>query len=137
MNILKFPSAEAADRALQRGDVLLLLISFDGETVLIAPAEEAEEHHILLEKAARAGLIPGDSRDIDRYFRVVADPDGADWTFVCPPDYRGIPDKTRRIAAFYDDGFQAIFDTLKALNLRVGINIPRRYRRHLQFLKEE
>ena len=40
-----------------------------------------------------------DYRDIDKYFRLVLDDTEADWTFVCPPDYRSIPGKRRRITS--------------------------------------
>lgn len=49
-----------------------------------------------------------DYRDIDKYFRLVLDDTEADWTFVCPPDYRSIPGKRRRITQFYLDSFAAI-----------------------------
>lgn len=75
-------------------------------------------------------------KDIDKYFRLVLDDESADWTFVCPPDYKNISDKTRRIKQFYKDGFTVISDVLQELGLMVGINIPRRYRRHFEMLGE-
>lgn len=75
--------------------------------------------------------------DIDKYFRVVLDDEGADWTFVCPPDYKGISDKVRRISEFYKDGFAAISKAMLGIGYLVGINIPRRYRRHLDVLNED
>ena len=84
MKMLFFPGREAVEAARRDGEPLLLLVSVDGETAVIAPADEAVEHHILLDRAGKAGLIEGDSRDIDRYFRAVVDEEGADWTFVCP-----------------------------------------------------
>lgn len=137
MNFIKYPSAASVDAALHSREPLLLLISFDGKTALLSHIDEAVEHHILLDKASGAGLIQGDSRDIDKYFRVVVDHEGADWTFVCPPDYKNIPDKVRRISAFYRDGFSAISDALQQLGLLVGIDIPRRYRRHLNMLTDD
>ena len=74
--------------------------------------------------------------DIDKYFRIVLDSDGADWTFICPPDYKNIYDKQRRIEQFYKDGFTVISDVLHDLGYMVGINIPRRYRRHFNMLVE-
>jgi hypothetical protein len=65
-----------------------------------------------------------DYRDIDKYFRLVLDDTEADWTFVCPPDYRSIPGKRRRITQFYLDGFAAISQALQSLGLLVGIHIP-------------
>lgn len=130
MNIIKYPDAEAADRALGEGEPMLAVISFDGETAVLCQIDEAMEHHILLRKAGFS------DRDIDRFFRIVFDGDGADWTFICPPDYKGIQDRQRRIAAFYRDGFEVISGFLSELGLMVGIDIPRRYRRHLEALGE-
>lgn len=131
MTITKYPTAADVDKAISDGEPLLLLISFDGSSVIISHIDEAVEHHILLEKAGQ------DSRDIDKYFRIVLDSDGADWTFVCPPDYKGIEDKQRRITAFYKDGFTAISGVLSELGFMVGINIPKRYRRHFDYMMSE
>lgn len=131
MNFIRYPTDQAIDKAIADKDPLLVLISFDGSTAIVSHIDEAVEHHILLEKAGF------DSRDIDKYFRIVLDDEGADWTFVCPPDYKHIEDKQRRITAFYKDGFSAISDVLSQLGFMVGINIPKRYRRHFDYMMSE
>ena len=124
MNIIKYPSENAVNRAISEKEPMLMLISFDGKTAIISQIDEAFEHNILLTKAG----FP--STDIDKYFRIVLDEDGADWTFVCPPDYKPITDKQSMIKAFYKDGFTVISDALSELGFLVGINIPNRYRRY-------
>lgn len=131
MNIIKYPSETDVSNAVSHKEPLLVLISFDGETVIVSHIDEAVEHHILLMKAGFS------DKDIDKYFRLVLDSEGADWTFVCPPDYKNIPDKTRRIKQFYKDGFAVISDVLQELGFMVGISIPRRYRRHFDFMMSE
>ncbi len=131
MTIIKYPSENDVNTAIYEKEPLLVLISFDGKTAIISQIDEAMEHHILLTKAG----FP--STDIDKYFRIVLDEDGADWTFVCPPDYKGISDKQRRITAFYKDGFAVISNTLSELGFMVGINIPKRYRRHFDYMMTE
>lgn len=128
MNIIKYPSETDVNNAVNRKEPLLILISFDGERVIMSHIDEAVEHHILLLKAGFS------DKEIDKYFRLVLDSDGADWTFVCPPDYKSISDKTRRIRQFYKDGFAVISDVLQELGFMVGINIPRRYRRHFDYM---
>lgn len=130
MNIIKYPSEADVNNAISHKEPLLVLISFDGQTVIMSHIDEAMEHHILLLKADFS------DKDIDKYFRLVLDDESADWTFVCPPDYKNISDKTRRIKQFYKDGFTVISDVLQKLGLMVGINIPRRYRRHFEMLGE-
>lgn len=130
MNIIKYPSESDVNRAIKDNEPLLVLISFDGKTVIVSQIDEAVEHHILLMKTGFKDT------DIDKFFRIVLDKDGADWTFVCPPDYKNISDKQRRIGQFYKDGFSIISDVLHDLGYMVGINIPRRYRRHLNMLVE-
>lgn len=130
MKIIKYPSETDVNNAISNKEPLLVLISFDGKTVIAGHIDEAMEHHILLLKAGFS------DRDIDKYFRIVLDDEGADWTFVCPPDYKNISDKSRRIKAFYKDGFRIISDVLQELGFMVGINIPRRYRRHFDMLGE-
>ena len=102
MNIIKYPSEEAVNAAMTADEPLLVLISFDGETAVMSQIDEAMEHHILLMNAGFKDT------DIDKFFRIVLDRSGADWTFVCPPDYKGIPYKDKRIEAFYKDGFTVI-----------------------------
>jgi len=113
------------DDAIKKGDAMLAVISFDGSHAIIGHLDECMEHHILLTKA---GLSSG---DIDKYFRIVFDQKGADWTFVCPPDYMDIPDRASRIMAFYRDGFAMISAFLAEMGLFVGIKIPKRYRRYM------
>ena len=137
MQIIYYPAQDDVTAARKAGDPLMLLVSFDEQTAIVAPIDEAVEHNILLDRAGKAGLIDGDSRQIDQYFHAVVNEDGADWTFVCPSNYHGITDKVRRISAFYRDGFAALSHALLELGLMVGIDIPRRYRRHLNMLADE
>lgn len=130
MQIIKYPTEQAVSDAITHREPMLVLISFDGETVIMSHIDEAVEHHILLLKAGFKDT------DIDKYFRIVLDEDGADWTFVCPTDYKHITDKTRRIGEFYKDGFNIISSALLELGTPVGINIPKRYRRHFDMLGE-
>ena len=131
MKIIKYPSEKEVSSAIAHKEPLLLLISCDGETVIMSHLDEAVEHYILLMKTGFS------DKDIDKFFRVVLDDEGADWTFVCPPDYKNITDRTRRIKQFYKDGFAVISDVLQQIGFMVGINIPRRYRRHFNAMMEE
>ena len=130
MKIIKYPSEKEVQSAIDEKEPLLVLISFDGETVIMSHIDEAVEHHILLMKTGFS------DKDIDKFFRIVLDDEGADWTFVCPPDYKNISDITRRIRQFYKDGFAVISDVLQEIGFMVGINIPRRYRRHFNAVME-
>ena len=128
MNIIKYPSEQEADKAMQDNEPMLCLISFDGERVILSQIDEAMEHHILL---TQTGFK---QTDIDKYFRIIFDREGADWTFVCPPDYKNIKDKQRRIGEFYKDGFTTISAILHELGYLISLNIPNRYRRHFNML---
>ena len=131
MNIIKYPSEEAVNNAILADEPLLALISFDGSNAIISQLDEAVEHHILLMK------VGYNDTDIDKFFRIVFDRSGADWTFVCPPDYKGIQLKDKRIEAFYKDGFAIISNFLHSIGYLVGIDIPKRYRRHLDVLNKQ
>lgn len=131
MNIRKFPDDNSVNSAISADEPLLAVISFDGKTAVVSHIDEAVEHHILLMKAGFKDT------DIDKYFRIVLDKNGADWTFVCPPDYKNIAYKDKRIEAFYKDGFSVISDFLHSMGYLVGINIPKRYRRHLNVISDE
>ena len=137
MEIIKYPSEKEVDNAVREKEPLLVLISFDGKRAIVSHIDETVEHHILLSKASEMMGLDLKSSDIDKFFRIVLDDEGADWTFVCPPDYKGIDDKQRRISAFYKDGFAVISDVLSEMGFMVGINIPRRYRRHFDYMMDE
>lgn len=130
MKIIKYPSEKEVQTAIDQKEPLLVLISFDGETVIMSHIDQAVEHHILLMKTGFS------DKDIDKFFRIVLDDEGADWTFVCPSDYKNISDRTRRIRQFYKDGFAVISDVLQEIGFMVGINIPKRYRRHFNAMME-
>ena len=125
MNIIKYPSEEDVNKAIATDEPLLAVISFDGKTAVMSQIDEAVEHHILLMKSGYKDT------DIDKFFRIVLDKSGADWTFICPPDYKNIPFKDKRIESFYKDGFAVISDFLHSIGYLVGINILKRYHRHL------
>lgn len=131
MNIIKYPSAETVNKAVSDDAPLLILISFDGNTAIMSHIDDAVEHHVLLMKTGFSDT------DIDRFFRIVLDKSGADWTFVCPPDYKNIPFKDKRIEAFYKDGFAVISEFLHSIGYLVGINIPKRYSRHMNVLHDD
>lgn len=131
MNIIKYPSDKEVNKAIAADEPMLALISFDGKTAIMSQIDEAVEHNILLMKNGYKDT------DIDKFFRIVLDKSGADWTFVCPPDYKNISFKDKRIEAFYKDGFSVISDFLHSIGYLVGINIPKRYRRHLDVLSND
>lgn len=130
MNITKYIEHEDLDKAMENDEPFLAVIGFDGEQAYMGHIDECMEHHILMQKA---GLPSG---DIDKYFRIVFDKEGADWTFICPPDYKGIEDKQRRIMTFYNDGFGVIAAFLSSIGYFVDIKIPKRYRRHFEAMGE-
>lgn len=128
MDIRYFPDKESVEALLSANDPVLVLIDFEGKTALVGDIDEYAEHHILL---AKAGY---DSRDIDKFLRFVADGEGADWTFVCPPDYKGISDKQRRIECFYKDGLETAKAALEQIGISGDIVIPKRYKRHFDVM---
>lgn len=124
MTITYYPSKEAINGP------LIFLVSHDSKELIVAPITESPEHHILLNRVGKGEL------QIDNYFRAIVDIESAEWTFVCPPNYKNITDKTRRTSQFFKDGFVAISQALDELGFHVGITIPKRYRR-AQMLKPE
>ena len=128
MNTIYYPDSEAVKIAMEQDEPLLVLISFDGERVIASQIDDAVEHHILLRKVG----LP--DTDIDKYFRIVLDRSGADWTFVCPPDYSGITRKDKRIERFFKDGMTVIPKVLNEMGYDVEVEIPKRYRRHFDMM---
>lgn len=128
MQFIYYPSREEVEQYFGSDEVLMMLVSFDGEKAVIAPSVETFEHHTLL---AQVGIR---ETEIDRYFRIVFDNTAADWTFVCPSSYHGISDKQKRIAEFYKDGFRYISEALAEIGYFVELRIPKRYRRHFDIM---
>ena len=128
MNIPYYPDGETVKTAMEQDEPLLVLISFDGEQVIASQIDDAVEHHILLRKVD----LP--DTDIDKYFRIVLDRSGADWTFVCPPDYSEITRKDKRIERFFKDGMTIIPKVLNEMEYDVEVEIPKRYRRHFDMM---
>ena len=130
MNTIYYPDSEAVKSAMEQDEPLLVLISFDGGQIIASQIDDAVEHHILLRKVG----LP--DTDIDKYFRIVLDRSGADWTFVCPPDYCGVTRKDKRIERFFKDGMTVIPKALNELGYDVEVEIPKRYRRHFDMMGE-
>lgn len=128
MNIIYYPDESSVTDAMKHDEPLLVLISFDGEQVIVSQIDAAVEHHILLRKAG----FP--DTDIDKYFRLVVNREGADWTFVCPSTYNSVTRKEKQIEDFFKDGMRIIPNALKQLGYDVPVEIPRRYRRHFDMM---
>ena len=128
MNMIYYPDESSVTDAMKRDEPLLVLISFDGEQVIVSQTDEAVEHHILLRLAG----FP--DTDIDKYFRLVVNREGADWTFVCPSTYNSVTRKEKQIEDFFKDGMRIIPNALKQLGYDVPVEIPKRYRRHFDMM---
>ena len=131
MKIQKYPNGQDFDYAVKADEPIFVLISFDGEEVIASQIDDAMEHTILLR------LVKNSDKDLDKYFRLVVDHEGADWTFVCPPDYSSITRKEKRIEKFFKDGMMVIPKALKAMGYDVPVSIPKRYRRHFNIMNGE
>ena len=129
MNIIYYPDENNVSTAMKQDEPLLVLVSFDGEQLIVSQIDEAVEHHILLSKAGFSDT------DIDKYFRLVVDHEGADWTFVCPSTNNSVTRKEKQIESFFKDGMIVIPKALKQLGYDVPIEIPKRYRRHFDMMK--
>lgn len=125
-----YPDETHVIGAMRVNDPLLMMVSYDGQEILLANIDDAVEHHILLK------MLGYRETEIDRFFRVVINHEGADWTFVCPSTYKGISNKEKRIETFYNDGIVQISKAIQTIGYKAEIQIPQRYRRHLNELKE-
>ena len=123
-----FPDKETVDKAIELDDPLLMLVAFDESEALVANIDDALEHSILLKK------LDHKETEIDLYYRVLLNRRGADWTFVCPSDYKGILDRDKRIEIFYNNGILSISKAVELLGYKATITIPDRYRRHFKAL---
>ncbi len=131
MEIIKYNDYDSVENAIEKNEPLMAVISFDGSKAYVCHLDDGVEHHILLQKVGCLG------NDIDKFFRIIFDKEGADWTFICPPDYKNITYKSRRIKAFYRDGISAISEFLSEFGYFCDIRIPTRYRRHFDIMLEE
>lgn len=131
MKIQKYPNGQDFDYAVKADEPIFVLISFDGEEVIASQADNALDHHLLLR------FVKNSDKDIDKYYRLVVDHEGADWIFVCPLDYSSITRREKRIEEFFKDGMRVIPKVLKAMGYDVPVAIPKRYRRHFNIINGE
>lgn len=132
MTYKKYPDEATVNGYINKKEPLTIAIPFDeNEPVLMSLLDDSFEHHILL---SHFGVDPN---CIDKYYRIVADAESAEWTFVCPPDYCGIKNRQKRIIRFYNDGFTAISSVLSDIGYFSDITIPKRYRRHFDAMGDD
>lgn len=131
MEIQKYPNGQDFDYAVKADEPIFVLISFDGEEVITSQADDAVDFHLLLR------FVKNSDKDIDKYYRLVVDHEGADWIFVCPLDYSSITRREKRIEEFFKDGMRVIPKVLKAMGYDVPVAIPKRYRRHFNIINGE
>jgi hypothetical protein len=123
-----YPDKETVEKAIEVDDPLLLLVAFDESSALVANVDDALEHSVLLKKLGHK------ETELDIFYRVMLNRQGADWTFVCPSDYKGITDRNKRIETFYNNGVLSIAKAIDFLGYKASITIPDRYRRHFDAL---
>lgn len=128
MEIKYYPDQKTVESAIQVDDPLLILVSHDSETIILSNIDDAGEHLILLR------LMNYRETELDNFFRIVMNQEGADWTFVCPSKYKNIQNKDVRLKQFYNDGITAIAKAIHVIGYECEINIPPRYRRHFNML---
>lgn len=122
MEIIKLPDKKTVIEAMQNDELMISAIRTDSKTAVLAPLDYVFKHNILISKAGY------NQTDIDKFFRIIFDENGANWTFVCPPDYKDISLKSCRIKAFYKDGLSKIGEFLSTIGYCISINIPQRYK---------
>jgi hypothetical protein len=130
MKINYYPNKQRVNTAIKHDDPFLMLVSFDGALSIVGHIDDTSEHYLLLKKAGF------NESDIDKYFRIVVNKSGASWTFVCPSSYLNISDRNRRLTRYYENGIDEISKALKAIGYNVPIDIPARYRRHFDELRD-
>ena len=130
MKIIYYPNKRRVNSAIKHDDPLLLLVAFDGELSIVGHIDDTSEHYILLKLAGY------NESDIDKYFRIIVNKSGASWTFVCPSSYLNIPNRNRRLTKYYENGIDEISKALKLIGYNVPIDIPTRYRRHFNELRD-
>jgi hypothetical protein len=130
MNIKYMPDEKTITETRMVDDPLLILISHDGNTVIIGSIDFYGEHLLLLRNAG------WNESSLDEFFRTIVTNSGADWTFVTPQGYKNIENREKRIETFYNDGINIITKVLTQLQFSPEINIPKRYQRHLDIFKE-
>lgn len=116
------------ENKLPTDEPLIAVIKHDEEHAIVALLDDGFEHSVLLRK------VLGTDEDLDLYYRIIFNQEGADWTFVCPNDYKGITVKEKRIEEFYKEGYRTISRFLRQIQYPEVIEIPKRYRRHMDYI---
>ena len=131
MKIIYLPDESCVQQAIRNDDPLLVLVSFDGEKIIVGNIDDFLEHHILLKQAGQPVTA------LEEYFRIIVNKTEASWTYICPGTYMNITNREFRLKKYFENGSDRISRALKLLNYDVPIDIPKRYRRHFDALKDE
>jgi len=130
MNVKFMPNENSVTCTRKANESLLILISHDGNTVILGDAYTYGEHFILLIKSGCEG------KSVDDFFKIIATNSGADWNFTIPFEYKNIKSKKDRAEVFFSDGIVIITKVLTELKFNPKINIPERYQKHLKIFKK-
>lgn len=136
MDITKY--GEMCDDAIEKGETLVGMMSYDGKKACVLCAEEsvnmateqAAEQHISLEAY-------GEDLDINGYYCIFFNRYMAEWRCICPPDYKNIDDPQQRVAQYYKDGCTGLSAFLAELGYFPNLIIPKQYRQNLYAAKPE
>ncbi|MBQ8297736.1 MAG: hypothetical protein IJX77_08145 [Ruminococcus sp.] len=121
MNVVKVPSEKDVDKAIEDNQTLLALVDFEGKNAVMCHIDDVDNDDELYEKSGF------DAANKAKFFRVIFNKQGADWTFKLPTSYKDIGNDRDRMVAFYKDGFAVLSEFLQLQGYFVGIDIPTRY----------
>lgn len=116
MDIIYYPSKATVDEAIQGNDLLLMIVSFDGNFLIISSVDDAYDFPVLTK--------PDNFREYgtDKYFRFTLNQNDVAWTFICPPGYKEINNQDDRIEQYHKDGVATISKAIKCIGY--DCNIP-------------
>ncbi|MBQ8961852.1 MAG: hypothetical protein IJ071_11680 [Ruminococcus sp.] len=126
MDISKYPSKVAVDKAMEEDRPLMAVLSFDGMSAFVCRKGDAADHTGLLAIMGRL------SSEENSFFKICFTKDHAEWLYDCPESYRVIPYADRRRETYFSDGLTVIKDFLGAVGYSPRITIPEEHRRGFQ-----
>ena len=129
MQIYKYTEHEDLEAAIQKGDLMIAVISFDRNQAYMATLTNAWNTIFCLQRPGCQAPI-----SISGSYLTMTGRTGRLYVLRI---IKNITDRTRRVAVFYKDGFTAISAFMAELGLLLDIRMPKRYRHHMDALRED
>ncbi|WMJ21946.1 hypothetical protein RBG61_08030 [Paludicola sp. MB14-C6] len=119
MKIILFPDKQIISTYLQIGCEVELIVSWDGEQVILCPDNSLEQLELYLKENQLSPI----NKSYD-YFLFISK-DYAQWNYHCPKYYSSLSSRMQQHQAYYQDGMSTITKVFSQLHFLADIRLKK------------